>query len=389
MNTFFSSSKDRRAAFRIVQFFIIISIFKASIQNGIHILNLIALILLCFNDLLRDFIKYPLRYVSCAISNLLLLYIAYTNTGTEIIVYAVLLSVEIILLNKEIIKSLLIINFATYYVASGILYSNNPIHIFLTGLTNYILTILVSLLFKGIIKEKVKAENLNKELNETNLKLEKYAKKIEELTIEKERTRIAQELHDSIGHSLVALNMNLEYTENIIEIKPEKAKLVVKNCYKISKECLQTLRKVVNLLKETSNKYNLNEEIHKIFDNFKNTSQYKFNLKYDNTVEKIESTIKICIFKTVREAITNGVKHGKATIFTIDIYKKDNYIHFKITNNGQGINSSDIIKSNGLIGMEQRINEFNGDIFFSSPDKTGFIVEGKIPFKILEEIPHD
>ncbi|MCR3759557.1 sensor histidine kinase [Clostridium felsineum] len=389
MNTFFSSSKDRRAAFRIVQFFIIISIFKASIQNGINILNLIALILLCFNDLLRDFIKYPLRYVSCAISNLLLLYIAYTNTGTEIIVYAVLLSVEIILLNKEIIKSLLIINFATYYVASGILYSNNPIHIFLNGLTNYILTILVSLLFKGIIKEKVKAENLNKELNETNLKLEKYAKKIEELTIEKERTRIAQELHDSIGHSLVALNMNLEYTENIIEIKPEKAKLVVKNCYKISKECLQTLRKVVNLLKETSNKYNLNEEIHKIFDNFKNTSQYKFNLKYDNTVEKIESTIKICIFKTVREAITNGVKHGKATIFTIDIYKKDNYIHFKITNNGQGINSSDIIKSNGLIGMEQRINEFNGDIFFSSPDKTGFIVEGKIPFKILEEIPHD
>ena len=71
---------------------------------------------------------------------------------------------------------------------------------------------------------KNKIEDLNKELKNANITLKQYSAKIEELTIAKERTTIAQELHDSIGHSLIALKMNLEYAENVVELQPDKGK---------------------------------------------------------------------------------------------------------------------------------------------------------------------
>jgi signal transduction histidine kinase len=179
--------------------------------------------------------------------------------------------------------------------------------------------------------EKIKTEKLNTELKATNLKLKQYSK----FTIAKERTRIAQELHDSIGHSLVALSMNLEYAENVVAIKPEKAKTTIQNCYTLSKDSLKTLRKAVSVLKETNSITNLRDDIEQIFINFKNTNTYKFNLDFDEQVEKFSREIKTCIFKILREAITNGIKHGNATPFNIHIYKSSNDIIFKIEKNAK------------------------------------------------------
>lgn len=78
---------------------------------------------------------------------------------------------------------------------------------------------------------------------------------------------------------------------------------------------------------------NLRDDIEQIFINFKNTNTYKFNLDFDEQVEKFSRKIKTCIFKILREAITNGIKHGNATSFNIHIYKSSNDIIFIIENN--------------------------------------------------------
>ena len=65
-------------------------------------------------------------------------------------------------------------------------------------------------------EEREKGQVLSAELAEVHAKLK-------EITIVKERTRIAQEMHDSIGHSLIALRMHLEFAENMIHAKPDQA----------------------------------------------------------------------------------------------------------------------------------------------------------------------
>lgn len=91
-----------------------------------------------------------------------------------------------------------------------------------------------------------------------------------------------------MGHSLVGLSINLECVENIIDIKlkPEKVKSTIQNCYSLSKDCLNNLRKAVSVLKENSS-INLRNDIDKLFLNFKGTDNLDF---YDN-VEKVSRDI--------------------------------------------------------------------------------------------------
>ncbi len=226
-------------------------------------------------------------------------------------------------------EGILLINLISNIVSNCILYSNNFHITIVNALSSYAFTLIICFLIRKLIIEKKKRSQLYEELKETNLTLKEYSNKIEELTITKERTRIAQELHDSMGHSLVALSMNLEYAENIATLNPEKTKTTIENCYSLSKDCLNNLREAVSLLKENSN-ISLRKDINEIFLSFKATNKYEFNLDFDENVEKIDGSIKTCIYKTLREAITNGIKHGNAASFNVHIYKSSKYIIFKI-----------------------------------------------------------
>jgi signal transduction histidine kinase len=207
--------------------------------------------------------------------------------------------------------------------------------------------------------------------------LKQYSVEIEELTIINERANVAQELHDSLGHSLIALTMNLEYAENIFDSTPEKAKEIISKSYNISKECIMNLRKAVSTLRERKIIKELRESINEIFYTFKEIDKIKFNFKMEETIESTNPDIKYCIYKTIKESITNGIKHGNATIFHIDILNVKNQIYLTIKDNGLGCNK--IIKSNGLKGIESRVNKLGGSVSFAYGTHCGFTIKVKIP----------
>ncbi len=85
------------------------------------------------------------------------------------------------------------INLLSYFGTSGMLYNHKILAI-----------------------EKDEIKHLNEKLKLANIKLQEYASRIEEVTISNERTRVAQELHDSLGHSLMALTMHLEFAKKFV-----------------------------------------------------------------------------------------------------------------------------------------------------------------------------
>ncbi|WP_142920461.1 sensor histidine kinase [Peribacillus asahii] len=102
-----------------------------------------------------------------------------------------------------------------------------------------------------------------------------------------------------------------------------------------------------------------------------------------NTAENTSQDVQKGIYETVREAITNGIKHGHARDFHIDISVHDNKLLVKVKDNGEGC--ADIKKSHGLRGMEDRIHSLNGKIQFVSSKGNGFAVEAEIPFETSVE----
>lgn len=145
--------------------------------------------------------------------------------------------------------------------------------------------------------EKEETKQLNEKLKLANIKLQEYSLRVEDLTISKERRRVAQELHDSLGHSLMALTMHLEFAKKVIDSKPDKVKVVLEKSEKIAKDSVNDLRKAVNALKEEREIEHLNEAIKNLIDNFEIAGGVKINFNEDMSMDNLDINIKIQYIK--------------------------------------------------------------------------------------------
>jgi signal transduction histidine kinase len=171
--------------------------------------------------------------------------------------------------------------------------------------------------------------------------------------------------------------MHLEFAEKIFDKNPEKAKEVILKAENISKDSTANLRRAVNTLKEERNVEDLQNNINELIDSFKMLGNINISLSMDKRLEKLNPDIKLCIYKTIRESLTNGIKHGKATAFKLGIEMNTNYVELDIQDNGVGCDA--MLRSNGLTGMENRIFALGGTVNFSSRKNNGFLIKAKIP----------
>ena len=226
--------------------------------------------------------------------------------------------------------------------------------------------------YKALIREKLKVDKLNKDLEISYKTLMKQSKKIEELTIAKERNRVAGEIHDSLGHSLVALNMNLDVAEKIIDNDIDKTKELLSKSKTLTKESMESLRKAVYALKEEKLSL-LSEKLEEIIHNIQSTGRVKIELNLDEKIESLPLEYKNLIYNSVKEAITNSIKHGKADKINIDIGIDEKNVKISIQDNGLGCGK--LIKGNGLLGIKSRIGELKGKVDYHSVEGQGFRME--------------
>lgn len=120
---------------------------------------------------------------------------------------------DIFQLEKNILKFFISIHLLLYILVIGLDSDFSDIfHIIsIAGVKIFAYLATTGMLYyqKNLEVEKEEIKQLNEKLKLANIKLQKYALEVEEMTISRERTKVAQELHDSLGHSLMALNMHL------------------------------------------------------------------------------------------------------------------------------------------------------------------------------------
>ncbi|MFL0249275.1 sensor histidine kinase [Clostridium neuense] len=213
-----------------------------------------------------------------------------------------------------------------------------------------------------------------------NSDLIEYSFKEREYLISSERTRISQELHDSIGHSLMALSMNVRYIKAIKDKKEIDEEL--DNIDILVKESIDTLRTTVYNLRKLDEASNFQEQVRNIIKKFNELNMVRINFDCDSEIENESQYMKNILLTTIKEGITNGLKHGDPSEINIsvELIISDNnstLIKLLITNNGQGCKN--IIKSHGLNGITERIESVHGTVNFKSPKSKGFIIEALIP----------
>ncbi len=347
--------------------------------------NFSLFVFIVVNDYLRmyHFYKVSKRYyqsmfATMIASSILIYHIrGYSDIFMFIIVYELVLYTEGKLSKLFIALEIIFILFMTMFINISIqdilsisFWKENIVDLLMFYL-GYLFYIFMLYAYKNLRKEKRKVEELHKELGLSYEKLKKQSEEIENLSIAKERNRLAGEIHDNLGHNLIALNMNLDVAAKIIDSDTDKAKYLINKAQSITKESIEDLRKAVYALKE-ERPISLRDSIYRLIDNIQSAGKIKVVLDFDEKVEELPPGYKDIINTTIKESMTNSIKHGSADLINIDIKYDESKLIIGIRDNGRGCNQ--LVKGNGLLGIEERVILLGGKVNYDF-NEDGFEIE--------------
>lgn len=205
-------------------------------------------------------------------------------------------------------------------------------------------------------------------------------------TREEERTRLAREIHDEFGQILTAVNMdvglmiselknnsiiNKEIFFSHLESMEELIEKSIKSVQNIATELrldvldhLDLISAIEWQLREFEKRYNIETKLEKSLQSL-----------------EIDDDKKIALFRIYQEALTNVVRHSKATKVTTVLSRKNDIFEIKVIDNGIGISADKLvsIKSIGLIGIRERILILGGEVFIKTAEKGGTELHFKVP----------
>ncbi|TVV22954.1 sensor histidine kinase [Lactobacillus mulieris] len=217
---------------------------------------------------------------------------------------------------------------------------------------------------------------------QTNLELQNYAALSSHIAEDRERKRIARDLHDSVGHALTGVIAGVDAAKVLIDLNPEKAKEQLTKVSQVVKQGLEGIRAALNKLRPGAlENYTLQAALKKMLSEYSELSQMKFDFQYDWGSAEFEKTTEDVIFRIVEESVTNALRHGHASQVSIHFLVNKNY-QILIKDNGSGC--SKIKPGFGLTQMKERVAIIGGHIEFKSGDE--FEVKVDIP---KEGVNHD
>ncbi len=200
------------------------------------------------------------------------------------------------------------------------------------------------------------------------------------LTEEKERKRLASDLHDGLGPVLSAVNL---YFQAYLDA-PETQKPEIESRLKtiIETAIADVSRISHNISPHILEKYGLITALDNFINQIRLTSKINIICAFDQ-VNRFDLKTELSIYRIVNELINNTIKHAFAEEIRIEIYLSENSININFTDNGKGFDVNKTLQNNngmGLSNMQNRINSLNGAFSIDSSEDNGVFVKISLPY---------
>ena len=220
---------------------------------------------------------------------------------------------------------------------------------------------------------------IKQKLANANEQLKEYAQKIEDLATVQERNRIARDIHDSLGHALTSLNIQMQTAVKLWDKEPVQAHSFLTQAQSLGKTAMQEVRKSISTLREPQDERPLEVRIETLVDDYRRGTGLSIytNISRCNSVSK---PVAKTVYRIVQEALTNIFKYAEATQVQIQLKTTSEELSLIVEDNGRGFDPKQKRSGFGLRGMEERITLVNGQFrLITSPGK-GCCIEVKIPY---------
>lgn len=238
-----------------------------------------------------------------------------------------------------------------------------------------------------ICTDVTKRKNTERKLHllmEEKLKSQKNEQKIKSYSIitgqEKERKRVAAEIHDGIGQMLTSMRMRIEMLETQF---PNFAN-DMNDIQKLLQSIIDETRRICsNLLPNVLDDFGLRAAVNDIVKSVQENSDSKINFEESLMLEYVDREIEVGVFRIIQEALNNIMKHADATAVSIFLKNDKNTLNLMIKDNGKGFSFDEnelfkmemAKKNNGLRNMKERAELLGGNLVITSKQKVGTTIQ--------------
>lgn len=218
---------------------------------------------------------------------------------------------------------------------------------------------------------------LNNQLKDMTRELRENNRKLEEISIVKERNRIAREIHDTLGHTLTGAIIQLEAAKKLIDVDRDKTLEAIEKTQKITREGFVEVKRAIQALRPVLiEEGNLKDSLEALFEKIENDFKVSIESRIF-TDELRDKSMEVSLYRIIQESITNSIRHGDATKIQITLENRVTSIELSVTDNGKGC--STIREGSGLQGIKERINGYLGQVQILSTPNEGFQLQVTIP----------
>ncbi|MGI9057950.1 MAG: sensor histidine kinase [Ktedonobacteraceae bacterium] len=257
-----------------------------------------------------------------------------------------------------------------------------------------------NMLFQHLIGERFERNRLFTQLTQANGELEEAHRQLaqsvaqeQELAVLHERTRLAREMHDTIGHALVLISVKLEAAQRLRMRDPERCDHELESTKQIARETMTALRaSIADLRSPTLEHAHINQALSRSARELAQRTNLSVTYTLQADIDLLPASVEETLWKVSQEAFTNIEKHAHASHVQVSISREDEKLLMRIHDDGIGLppaltqpdKDGSLMYSSpgghyGLRGMIERVEAIGGRLTLQSSKEQGTTIEVELP----------
>lgn len=206
---------------------------------------------------------------------------------------------------------------------------------------------------------------------------EALAQQVEQLATALERTRIARDIHDSLGHTLTSLQMQLVAAQRLRPHHLDQSFRATDTAKRLADQCIEDLSQALQTVRQ-SEQVDINQSLSTLLSQLKQHS--RLTVEWSLSLPQLPLQTNHQLYCIVKEALNNVQKHACASQIYLQGQVISNEIFLELSDNGRGFDLTQLSSGFGLKGMRERVQMLGGQLMINSTPGSGTQIKITLPY---------
>jgi signal transduction histidine kinase len=214
---------------------------------------------------------------------------------------------------------------------------------------------------------------------EARQRTEALSAEVAQLAAANERNRMAREIHDTLGHYLTVIHVQLEAARALIGTDGDRGMLAITRAQALAKDGLTAVRQSVRALREDASVEGVADQLASLVESVRD-ERFTATFRTSGKPRPVSAAVALALHRTTLEALTNVRKHAGAANVDIELaFHEDGRVQLRVHDDGKGAADVTVGTGFGLKGIRERAEQLKGTASYYTAPSQGFTLSVELP----------